>query len=84
MTLRYTTDRLETVSDNDNFQNVVVPALTKIFEMMDKDEDGSLDEDEGSWVRREHPPTRPEHEQACGFRSGLRWVNLRIEPAGLS
>jgi len=48
MALRYTTEQLETVCDNDNWDKVVVPLLTQIFELMDENQDGSVDDDEGS------------------------------------
>ena len=51
MALRYTTERLETVSDHDNWDVKVVPLLTQIFELMDENQDGSVDEVEGALVR---------------------------------
>ena len=50
MALRYTTERLETVSDHDNWDVKVVPLLTQIFELMDENQDGSVDEVEGALV----------------------------------
>ena len=50
MALRYTTERLETCTDHDNWDTRVVPLLKQIFELMDEDQDGSVDEVEGALV----------------------------------
>ena len=50
MALRYTSERLETCADNGNWDKLVVPLLTEIFELMDENQDGSVDEVEGALV----------------------------------
>jgi len=72
MALRYTSERIETCTDNGNWEKVVVPLLTEIFEIMDENQDGSVDEVEGALV------STPPIPESYGYSSGIIMPRLEL------